>query len=94
MPQQIKLQLPIQIQQTGGQIQAHQIQNMVTIQAPTSVQEQLQRMQQQQHQQQQKPKKKKHNEAKRDQKEQNIQAGEGIQKQVPLKDDNSQLLIM
>uniref|UniRef100_A0A3Q3GGT5 Bromodomain PHD finger transcription factor n=1 Tax=Labrus bergylta TaxID=56723 RepID=A0A3Q3GGT5_9LABR len=52
MPQQIKLQLPIQIQQTGGQIQAHQIQNMVTIQAPASVQEQLQRMQQQQQQQQ------------------------------------------
>uniref|UniRef100_G3NV03 Bromodomain PHD finger transcription factor n=1 Tax=Gasterosteus aculeatus aculeatus TaxID=481459 RepID=G3NV03_GASAC len=36
VPQQIKLQLPIQIQQTGGQIQAHQIQNMVTIQTPAS----------------------------------------------------------
>uniref|UniRef100_A0A9J7ZBD8 Bromodomain PHD finger transcription factor n=1 Tax=Cyprinus carpio carpio TaxID=630221 RepID=A0A9J7ZBD8_CYPCA len=33
MPQQIKLQLPIQIQQQGGgQDQAHQIQNLVTIQ--------------------------------------------------------------
>uniref|UniRef100_A0A8C9V9T5 Bromodomain PHD finger transcription factor n=1 Tax=Scleropages formosus TaxID=113540 RepID=A0A8C9V9T5_SCLFO len=53
VPQQITLQLPIQIQQ-GGQVQTHQIQNVVTIQA-TSVQEQLQRIQllrQQQKQQQ------------------------------------------
>uniref|UniRef100_A0A671KBS9 Nucleosome-remodeling factor subunit BPTF-like n=1 Tax=Sinocyclocheilus anshuiensis TaxID=1608454 RepID=A0A671KBS9_9TELE len=57
MPQQIKLQLPIQIQQQGGgQDQAHQIQNLVTIQT-ASVQEQLQRIQQLCEQQQQQKKK-------------------------------------
>ncbi|XP_051905887.1 nucleosome-remodeling factor subunit BPTF isoform X1 [Hippocampus zosterae] len=49
VPQQIKLQLPIQIQQ------AHQIQNVVTIQAPTNLQDQLQRMQQPRDQQQPQP---------------------------------------
>ncbi|XP_041856528.1 nucleosome-remodeling factor subunit BPTF isoform X7 [Melanotaenia boesemani] len=91
VPQQIKLQLPIQIQQPGGQIQAHQIQNMVTIQAPASVQEQLQRIQQQQQQQVQQPKKKK-NESKREQKEQNVQVvspKDGIQKQVAAKQNSS-----
>ncbi|XP_028310256.1 nucleosome-remodeling factor subunit BPTF isoform X2 [Gouania willdenowi] len=71
LPQQIKLQLPIQIQSAGGQIQAHQLQNMVTIQAPATVQEQLQRIQQQQVQTP--PKKKKHTESKREHKEQNQQ---------------------
>ncbi|XP_037544827.1 nucleosome-remodeling factor subunit BPTF [Nematolebias whitei] len=86
VPQQIKLQLPIQIQQTGAQIQAHQLQNVVTIQAPANVQEQLQRMQQQP------PKKKKHHEAKREPKEQNLQAvspKDGVQKQVGVKQNFS-----
>ncbi|XP_062447471.1 nucleosome-remodeling factor subunit BPTF isoform X14 [Rhea pennata] len=52
VPQQIKLQLPIQIQQTSP-VQAHQIQNVVTVQA-ASVQEQLQRVQQLREQQQKK----------------------------------------
>lgn len=93
VPQQIKLQLPIQIQTTGGQIQTHQIQNMVTIQAPASVQEQLQRMQQIRDQQQQTPpqtpppKKKKHSETKREQKEHNVQTTsprDGIHNKVQL----------
>nr|XP_057905963.1 nucleosome-remodeling factor subunit BPTF isoform X2 [Doryrhamphus excisus] len=86
VPQQIKLQLPIQIQQTGSQIQTHQIQNMVTIQAPTSVQDQLQRMQQQQ--QPSPPKKKKHQETKREQKDQNqvtVSLGDAVHKQVGAK---------
>ncbi|KTG01430.1 hypothetical protein cypCar_00005534 [Cyprinus carpio] len=70
MPQQIKLQLPIQIQQQGGgQDQAHQIQNLVTIQT-ASVQEQLQRIQQLCEQQQQQ--KKKQQEAKREQAQQHV----------------------
>ncbi|KAK5856778.1 hypothetical protein PBY51_008349 [Eleginops maclovinus] len=86
VPQQIKLQLPIQIQQaTGGQIQTHQIQNVVTIQAPASVQE-LQRIQQ-------KPKKKKQQEGKREPKDQNLQAvspgGDGVQKQAAVKQNAS-----
>uniref|UniRef100_A0A8C2JG12 Bromodomain PHD finger transcription factor n=1 Tax=Cyprinus carpio TaxID=7962 RepID=A0A8C2JG12_CYPCA len=82
MPQQIKLQLPIQIQQQGGgQDQAHQIQNLVTIQT-ASVQEQLQRIQQLCEQQQQK---KKQQEAKREQAQQHVSQSELIQKQVAQK---------
>ncbi|XP_048869228.1 nucleosome-remodeling factor subunit BPTF-like isoform X7 [Brienomyrus brachyistius] len=78
MPQQIKLQLPIQIQQ-GGQVQAHQIQNVVTIQT-ASVQEQLQRIQQLREQQQQK--KKQQQDAKREQNLQAVSQSDIIQKQV------------
>ncbi|XP_073800557.1 nucleosome-remodeling factor subunit BPTF isoform X13 [Danio rerio] len=82
MPQQIKLQLPIQIQQQGGgQVQAHQIQNLVTIQT-ASVQEQLQRIQQLCEQQQQK---KKQQEAKREQAQQHVSQSDLIQKQVAQK---------
>uniref|UniRef100_A0A8C2A246 Bromodomain PHD finger transcription factor n=1 Tax=Cyprinus carpio TaxID=7962 RepID=A0A8C2A246_CYPCA len=82
MPQQIKLQLPIQIQQQGGgQDQAHQIQNLVTIQT-ASVQEQLQRIQQLCEQQQQK---KKQQEAKREQAQQHVSQSDLIQKQVAQK---------
>ncbi|XP_023675299.2 nucleosome-remodeling factor subunit BPTF isoform X2 [Paramormyrops kingsleyae] len=81
MPQQIKLQLPIQIQQ-GGQVQAHQIQNVVTIQT-ASVQEQLQRIQQLREQQQQK--KKQQQDAKREQNLQTISQSDIIQKQVVMK---------
>uniref|UniRef100_A0A672LXY1 Bromodomain PHD finger transcription factor n=1 Tax=Sinocyclocheilus grahami TaxID=75366 RepID=A0A672LXY1_SINGR len=83
IPQQIKLQLPIQIQQQGGgQDQAHQIQNLVTIQT-ASVQEQLQRIQQLCEQQQQQ--KKKQQEAKREQAQQHVSQSELIQKQVAQK---------
>ncbi|XP_051742247.1 nucleosome-remodeling factor subunit BPTF isoform X8 [Ctenopharyngodon idella] len=82
MPQQIKLQLPIQIQQQGGgQVQTHQIQNLVTIQT-ASVQEQLQRIQQLCEQQQQK---KKQQEAKREQAQQHVSQSDLIQKQVAQK---------
>ncbi|XP_073689246.1 nucleosome-remodeling factor subunit BPTF [Garra rufa] len=82
MPQQIKLQLPIQIQQqSGGQDQTHQIQNLVTIQT-ASVQEQLQRIQQLCEQQQQK---KKQQEAKREQAQQQVSQSDLIQKQVAQK---------
>ncbi|XP_026772306.3 nucleosome-remodeling factor subunit BPTF isoform X2 [Pangasianodon hypophthalmus] len=82
LPQQIKLQLPIQIQQQGGgQVQTHQIQNVVTIQT-TSVQEQLQRIQQLRDQQQQK---KKQQEAKREQAQQAASQSELLQKQVVMK---------
>ncbi|XP_050959277.1 LOW QUALITY PROTEIN: nucleosome-remodeling factor subunit BPTF [Labeo rohita] len=82
MPQQIKLQLPIQIQQqSAGQDQAHQIQNLVTIQT-ASVQEQLQRIQQLCEQQQQK---KKQQEAKREQAQQHVSQSDLIQKQVAQK---------
>ncbi|KAL4648020.1 nucleosome-remodeling factor subunit BPTF [Arapaima gigas] len=81
VPQQIKLQLPIQIQQ-GGQLQTHQIQNVVTIQA-ASVQEQLQRIQQLREQQQQK--KKLQQEAKREQTLQATNQSDIIQKQVVMK---------
>ncbi|XP_051987787.1 nucleosome-remodeling factor subunit BPTF-like isoform X10 [Xyrauchen texanus] len=82
IPQQIKLQLPIQIQQQGGgQVQTHQIQNLVTIQT-ASVQEQLQRIQQLCEQQQQK---KKQLEAKREQTQQNPSQSDLLQKQVAQK---------
>ncbi|XP_052398134.1 nucleosome-remodeling factor subunit BPTF isoform X14 [Carassius gibelio] len=82
MPQQIKLQLPFQIQQqAGGTDQAHQIQNLVTIQT-ASVQEQLQRIQQLCEQQQQK---KKQQEAKREQAQQHVSQSDLIQKQVAQK---------
>ncbi|XP_065108949.1 nucleosome-remodeling factor subunit BPTF isoform X5 [Paramisgurnus dabryanus] len=82
IPQQIKLQLPIQIQQqSGGQVQTHQIQNLVTIQT-TSVQEQLQRIQQLCEKQQQK---KKQQEAKREQSQQNTSQSDLLQKQVAQK---------
>ncbi|KAM4691162.1 nucleosome-remodeling factor subunit BPTF [Rhinophrynus dorsalis] len=80
VPQQIKLQLPFQIQQAGG-VQTHQIQNVVTVQA-ASVQEQLQRIQQLREQQQQK---KKHPEVKREQALQGSNQREIIQKQVVMK---------
>ncbi|XP_056608103.1 nucleosome-remodeling factor subunit BPTF [Triplophysa dalaica] len=83
IPQQIKLQLPIQIQQQGGgQVQTHQIQNLVTIQT-SSVQEQLQRIQQLCEKQQQQ--KKKQQEAKREQSQQNSSQSELLQKQVAQK---------
>ncbi|XP_064843918.1 nucleosome-remodeling factor subunit BPTF [Oncorhynchus masou masou] len=80
LPQQIKLQLPIQIQQAGGQVQAHQIQNVVTIQT-ASVQDHLQRIQQLREQQQ----KKKQQEAKREQSLQASSPSDIIQKQVVMK---------
>ncbi|XP_061083585.1 nucleosome-remodeling factor subunit BPTF isoform X5 [Conger conger] len=80
VPQQIKLQLPIHIQQ-GGQVQAHQIQNVVTIQT-ASVQEQLQRIQQIREQQQ---KKRQQLEAKREQSLQTANQSDIIQKQVVMK---------
>ncbi|KAJ8264107.1 hypothetical protein GJAV_G00145260 [Gymnothorax javanicus] len=80
VPQQIKLQLPIHIQQ-GGQVQAHQIQNVVTIQT-ASVQEQLQRIQQIREQQQ---KKRQQLEAKREQSLQTATQSDIIQKQVVMK---------
>ncbi|XP_028674723.1 nucleosome-remodeling factor subunit BPTF isoform X3 [Erpetoichthys calabaricus] len=80
-PQQIKLQLPIQIQQ-GGQMQPHQIQNVVAIQS-SSVQEQLQRIQQLRDQQQKK--KQQQLEVKREQTLQATNQSEIIQKQVVMK---------
>uniref|UniRef100_A0A4W4GUZ9 Bromodomain PHD finger transcription factor n=1 Tax=Electrophorus electricus TaxID=8005 RepID=A0A4W4GUZ9_ELEEL len=82
LPQQIKLQLPIQIQQQGGgQVQTHQIQNVVTIQT-ASVQEQLQRIQQLREQQQ---KKKQQQEAKREHVQQATSQSDMLQKQVVMK---------
>ncbi|KAI4877537.1 hypothetical protein NFI96_015816 [Prochilodus magdalenae] len=82
LPQQIKLQLPIQIQQQGGgQVQTHQIQNVVTIQT-ASVQEQLQRIQQLREQQQ---KKKQQQEAKKEHAQQATSQSEILQKQVVMK---------
>ncbi|XP_062874525.1 nucleosome-remodeling factor subunit BPTF isoform X2 [Trichomycterus rosablanca] len=84
LPQQIKLQVPIQIQQQGGgQVQTHQIQNVVTIQTG-SVQEQLQRIQQLREQQQQQQKKKQH-EAKKEHAQQATGQSEQLQKQVAIK---------
>ncbi|XP_078510455.1 nucleosome-remodeling factor subunit BPTF isoform X2 [Lissotriton helveticus] len=81
-PQQIKLQLPVQIQQTSpGQTQ--QIQNVVTVQA-ASVQEQLQRIQQLREQQQQK-KKNQQLEVRREHTLQASTQSEIIQKQVVMK---------
>uniref|UniRef100_A0AAR2JA20 Bromodomain PHD finger transcription factor n=1 Tax=Pygocentrus nattereri TaxID=42514 RepID=A0AAR2JA20_PYGNA len=82
LPQQIKLQLPIQIQQQGGgQVQTHQIQNVVTIQT-ASVQEQLQRIQQLRDQQQ---KKKQQQEAKKEHTQQATSQSDMLQKQVVMK---------
>ncbi|KAG8445955.1 hypothetical protein GDO86_013721 [Hymenochirus boettgeri] len=78
IPQQIKLQLPFQIQQTGT-VQAHQIQNVVAVQA-ASIPEQLQRMQQLREQQQ-----KKKQEVKRDQNLPCTNQSEIIQKQIVFK---------
>uniref|UniRef100_A0AAQ4NPJ3 Bromodomain PHD finger transcription factor n=1 Tax=Gasterosteus aculeatus aculeatus TaxID=481459 RepID=A0AAQ4NPJ3_GASAC len=83
VPQHIKLQLPIQIQQTGTtSAQGGQIGNVVTIQA-ASVQEQLQRIQQLREQQQQK--KKQAAEAKREQALNAASQSDIIQKQVVMK---------
>ncbi|XP_073516429.1 nucleosome-remodeling factor subunit BPTF isoform X3 [Phyllobates terribilis] len=79
LPQQIKLQLPFQIQPAGPG-QAHQIQNVVTVQA-SSVQEHLQRIKQIQEQQS----KKKQQEVKREQTLQGSSQSEIIQKQVVMK---------
>ncbi|XP_074016190.1 nucleosome-remodeling factor subunit BPTF [Numenius arquata] len=81
VPQQIKLQLPIQIQQTSP-VQAHQIQNVVTVQA-ASVQEQLQRVQQLREQQQKK--KQQQIEIKREHTLQASNQSDIIQKQVVMK---------
>ncbi|RXM36785.1 Nucleosome-remodeling factor subunit BPTF [Acipenser ruthenus] len=81
LPQQIKLQLPIQIQQ-GAPVQPQQIQNVVTIQT-ASVQEQLQRIQQLREQQQRK--KQQQQEAKREQSLQAANQSDIIQKQVVMK---------
>ncbi|XP_062243495.1 nucleosome-remodeling factor subunit BPTF-like isoform X5 [Platichthys flesus] len=83
LPQHIKLQLPIQIQQAGTtSAQGGQIGNVVTIQA-ASVQEQLQRIQQLREQQQQK--KKQAAEAKREQALNAASQSDIIQKQVVMK---------
>ncbi|XP_012588436.1 PREDICTED: nucleosome-remodeling factor subunit BPTF [Condylura cristata] len=81
VPQQIKLQLPIQIQQSNP-VQTHQIQNVVTVQA-ASVQEQLQRVQQLRDQQQKK--KQQQIEIKREHTLQASNQSEIIQKQVVMK---------
>lgn len=83
LPQHFKLQLPIQIQQTGTtSAQGGQIGNVVTIQA-ASVQEQLQRIQQLREQQQQK--KRQAAEAKREQALNAASQSDIIQKQVVMK---------
>ncbi|XP_026158254.1 nucleosome-remodeling factor subunit BPTF isoform X2 [Mastacembelus armatus] len=83
LPQHFKLQLPIQIQQTGTtSAQGGQIGNVVTIQA-ASVQEQLQRIQQLREQQQQK--KRQAAEAKREQALNSASQSDIIQKQVVMK---------
>uniref|UniRef100_A0A6Q2XZS1 Bromodomain PHD finger transcription factor n=1 Tax=Esox lucius TaxID=8010 RepID=A0A6Q2XZS1_ESOLU len=88
LPQQIKLQLPIQIQQPGvgggqpGGQPGGQVQNVVTIQT-ASVQEQLQRIQQLREQQQQK--KRMAAEAKREQALAAASQSDIIQKQVVMK---------
>ncbi|KAG7485284.1 nucleosome-remodeling factor subunit BPTF isoform X1 [Solea senegalensis] len=83
LPQHIKLQLPIQIQQTGTtSAQGGQIGNVVAIQA-ASVQEQLQRIQQLREQQQQK--KRQAAEAKREQALNAASQSDIIQKQVVMK---------
>ncbi|XP_045074916.1 nucleosome-remodeling factor subunit BPTF-like isoform X6 [Coregonus clupeaformis] len=84
LPQQIKLQLPIQIQQpgVGGAQPGGPIQNVVTIQT-ASVQEQLQRIQQLREQQQQK--KRLVAEAKREQALTAASQSDIIQKQVVMK---------
>ncbi|XP_073435899.1 nucleosome-remodeling factor subunit BPTF isoform X3 [Dendrobates tinctorius] len=79
IPQQIKLQLPFQIQ-PAGPAQAHQIQNVVTVQA-SSVQEHLQRIKQIQEQQS----KKKQQELKKEQTVQGSSQSDIIQKQLVMK---------
>ncbi|XP_070335863.1 nucleosome-remodeling factor subunit BPTF isoform X1 [Odocoileus virginianus] len=81
VPQQIKLQLPVQIQQSSP-VQTHHIQNVVTVQA-ASVQEQLQRVQQLRDQQQKK--KQQQIEIKREHTLQASNQSEIIQKQVVMK---------
>ncbi|XP_040100874.1 nucleosome-remodeling factor subunit BPTF isoform X7 [Oryx dammah] len=81
VPQQIKLQLPVQIQQSSP-VQTHHIQNVVTVQA-ASVQEQLQRVQQLREQQQKK--KQQQIEIKREHTLQASNQSEIIQKQVVMK---------
>nr|XP_058902856.1 nucleosome-remodeling factor subunit BPTF isoform X5 [Kogia breviceps] len=81
VPQQIKLQLPVQMQQSSP-VQTHQIQNVVTVQA-ASVQEQLQRVQQLRDQQQKK--KQQQIEIKREHTLQASNQSEIIQKQVVMK---------
>ncbi|XP_022061131.2 nucleosome-remodeling factor subunit BPTF isoform X4 [Acanthochromis polyacanthus] len=83
LPQHIKLQLPIQIQQSGtASAQGGQIGNVVAIQA-ASVQEQLQRIQQLREQQQQK--KRQAAEAKRELALSAASQSDIIQKQVVMK---------
>ncbi|XP_013855113.1 nucleosome-remodeling factor subunit BPTF [Austrofundulus limnaeus] len=83
LPQHIKLQLPIQIQQSGTtSAQGGQIGNVVTIQA-ASVQEQLQRIQQLREQQQQR--KRQAAEAKRELALNAVNQSDIIQKQVVMK---------
>ncbi|XP_071382070.1 nucleosome-remodeling factor subunit BPTF-like, partial [Centroberyx affinis] len=83
LPQHIKLQLPIQIQQPGTtSAQGGQMGNVVTIQT-ASVQEQLQRIQQLREQQQQK--KRQAAEAKREQALNAATQSDIIQKQVVMK---------
>ncbi|XP_063816886.1 nucleosome-remodeling factor subunit BPTF isoform X2 [Pseudophryne corroboree] len=77
IPQQIKLQLPFQIQ-PAGTTQTHQIQNVVTVQA-SSVQEHLQLVKQMQEQ------KKKQQEVKREQALQGTNQSDIIQKQIVMK---------
>ncbi|XP_055984041.1 nucleosome-remodeling factor subunit BPTF isoform X3 [Sorex fumeus] len=79
--QQLRLQLPIHVQQSSP-VQAHQIQNVVTVQA-ASVQEQLQRVQQLRDQQQKK--KQQQIEIKREHTLQASNQSEIIQKQVVMK---------
>ncbi|XP_069916546.1 nucleosome-remodeling factor subunit BPTF isoform X12 [Oryctolagus cuniculus] len=81
VPQQIKLQLPVQVQPSTA-VQAHHIQNVVTVQA-ASVQEQLQRVQQLRDQQQKK--KQQQIEIKREHTLQASNQSEIIQKQVVMK---------
>ncbi|XP_024836725.1 nucleosome-remodeling factor subunit BPTF isoform X15 [Bos taurus] len=81
VPQQIKLQLPVQIQQSSP-VQTHHIQNVVAVQA-ASVQEQLQRVQQLRDQQQKK--KQQQIEIKREHTLQASNQSEIIQKQVVMK---------
>ncbi|XP_069785850.1 nucleosome-remodeling factor subunit BPTF [Narcine bancroftii] len=81
VPQSIKLQVPVQVQQPGL-TPAQQIQNVVSVQA-ASVQEQLQRIQQIREQQQQK--KQLQIEAKREHALQTTSQNEIIQKQVVMK---------
>lgn len=77
VPQQIKLQLPIQVQQSSA-VQTQHVQSVVTVQA-ASVQEQLQRVQQLRDQQQ---KKKQQIEIEREHTLQASNQSEIIQKQV------------